>query len=186
MHDLFCERTPHSGKINSKSDGIPILNGRCDVVKRNQWRCEIQAQKNAERKGNPKSPPDSAVPTPHSKLSIWVCPLHYDLTEHPVSIEDQLLSGALFLWRKVHFTLFFNLPSASQSSTSSSTINTPLSPRQRLHARQPVRRSPQCSIWMSAEPQRSQFSDTTVSHLLEQLSLIESQSIFNEIKLRPA
>jgi hypothetical protein len=37
-----------------------------------------------------------------------------------------------------------------------------------LHARQPVRRSPQCSIWMSAEPQRSQFSDTTVSHLLEQ------------------
>jgi len=149
-----------TASLSSMADAI--------VVKRNQWRCEIQAQKNAERKGNPKSPPDSAVPTRHSKLSIWVCPLHYDLTGRPVSIEDQLLSGALLLWRKVHFTLFFNLPSASQSSTSSSTINTPLSPRQRLHARQPVRRSPQCSIWMSAEPQRSQFSDTTVSHLLEQ------------------
>jgi len=39
-----------------------------------------------------------------------------------------------FLWRKVHFIEFDNFPSASQSSTSNSTINALLSPCHRLHA----------------------------------------------------
>jgi hypothetical protein len=56
--------------------------------------------------------------------------------------EYQASLAEFFLWRKVQFVEFRNLPSASQSSTSNSTINALLSPCQRLHSRQPVSRSP--------------------------------------------
>jgi hypothetical protein len=48
----------------------------------------------------------------------------------------------ILLGRKVHLMDSFSLPNASQSSTANSTIKAPLSPRQTLHATQPVSRSP--------------------------------------------
>src|SRR5262245_46566725 len=86
----------------------------------------------------------------------------------------------VLLGRNVHLTDSFSFPSASQSSTASSTMNVPLSPRHTLQATQPLSLSPSWSICMSGAPQRLQ--EPGVCSRATTASIFESPEVFIEIE----